>query len=68
MIENINITTNLSAAQDVLYSNQNIALQAEFKLSLNAYLSDLLYSPVHSLADVVAFNNAHPVEVSVKAS
>ncbi|KAF2932864.1 probable amidase At4g34880 [Oryza sativa Japonica Group] len=62
VIENINITTNLSAAQDVLYSNENIALQAEFKLSLNAYLSDLLYSPVHSLADVVAFNNAHPVE------
>lgn len=68
MIENINITTNLSAAQDVLYSNENIALQAEFKLSLNAYLSDLLYSPVHSLADVVAFNNAHPVEVRIKAS
>ncbi|KAI8533142.1 hypothetical protein RHMOL_Rhmol11G0273100 [Rhododendron molle] len=33
-----------------------IALHAEFKLSLNAYLKDLVSSPVRSLADVIAFN------------
>uniref|UniRef100_A0A0A9CMU9 Amidase domain-containing protein n=1 Tax=Arundo donax TaxID=35708 RepID=A0A0A9CMU9_ARUDO len=37
-------------------------MTAEFKLSINAYLSDLLYSPVRSLAQVIAFNNAHPKE------
>jgi amidase len=41
-----------------------LLMKAEFKLSLNAYLSDLLRSPVRSLADVIAFNNAHPVEVT----
>lgn len=40
------------------------ALLAEFKLNLNNYLSDLSYSPVRSLAEIIAFNNAHPVEVS----
>ncbi|KAM0898323.1 hypothetical protein ACQ4PT_022006 [Festuca glaucescens] len=43
-------------------NGQQIALPAELKLSLNAYLSDLAYSPVRSLAEVIAFNNAHPVE------
>ncbi|KAJ1389200.1 Amidase signature domain [Sesbania bispinosa] len=37
-----------------------IALDFEFKLSLNAYLKDLVVSPVRSLADVIAFNNKHP--------
>ncbi|XP_073362824.1 probable amidase At4g34880 [Aegilops tauschii subsp. strangulata] len=37
-------------------------MQAEFKLSLNAYLADLVSSPVRSLAQVIAFNNAHPIE------
>ncbi|KAF0892415.1 hypothetical protein E2562_015477 [Oryza meyeriana var. granulata] len=62
MIQNIDIATNLSAVLDDLYTNENIAMHAEFKLSLNDYLSDLLYTPVHSLADVIVFNNAHPVE------
>jgi amidase len=44
--------------------NQEILLMAaEFKISINAYLSGLLYSPVRSLAQVIAFNEAHPVEV-----
>ncbi|CAI9275709.1 unnamed protein product [Lactuca saligna] len=33
-----------------------IALFAEFKISLNAYLKELVASPVRSLADVIAFN------------
>ncbi|MCH99990.1 amidase C869.01-like protein, partial [Trifolium medium] len=40
--------------------SESIALNFEFKLSLNAYLKDLITSPVESLADVIAFNNKHP--------
>lgn len=65
LIQNIDIA-NLSVIVDVLNNGEQIALPAEFKLSLNAYLSDLLYSPVRSLADVIAFNNAHPVEERLK--
>ncbi|KAH7518456.1 hypothetical protein FEM48_Zijuj09G0173500 [Ziziphus jujuba var. spinosa] len=36
---------------------ENTALSAEFKISLNAYLKELVTSPVRSLADVIAFNN-----------
>jgi amidase len=62
VIEYLDIA-NLSDILDTLNNGQQIALPAELKLSLNAYLSDLSYSPVRSLAEVIAFNNAHPVEV-----
>lgn len=68
VIENIDIAKNLTEVQNVLFSNEHIAMIAELKLSLNAYLSDLLYSPVRSLADVIAFNKAHPVEVCMEAT
>ena len=60
MIKNLDIATNFTdlAEQEILL------MAAEFKLSINAYLSDLLYSPVRSLAQVIAFNEAHPVEVN----
>ncbi|KQJ81460.1 probable amidase At4g34880 [Brachypodium distachyon] len=61
LIENLDIE-NLSVILDPLNNGQQVALAAEFKLSLNAYLSDLSYSPVRSLAEIIAFNNAHPVE------
>lgn len=35
---------------------QDIALSAEFKMDLNAYLKNLVYTQVRSLADVIAFN------------
>jgi amidase len=37
-------------------SGEAIASLAEFKLAINAYLKDLVVSPVRSLADVIAFN------------
>jgi amidase len=37
-------------------SSENILLLAEFKISLNAYLSELVASPIRSLADAIAFN------------
>ena len=64
MIEKLDVAANLSALLDEIGSNEAIAMQAEFKLSINAYLADLVHSPVHSLADIIAFNNKHPVEVS----
>ncbi|KAH7852022.1 hypothetical protein Vadar_019598 [Vaccinium darrowii] len=41
-------------------SGEAVAAFAEFKLSLHAYLSDLVASPVRSLADVIAFNQKNP--------
>ncbi|RVW38602.1 putative amidase C869.01 [Vitis vinifera] len=38
-------------------SGEYAALEAEFKISLNAYLKELVASPVRTLADVIAFNN-----------
>ena len=66
VIENLDVAANFTALLVDIASNEGIAMQAEFKLSLNAYLADLLYSPVHSLADIIAFNNAHPIQVSVQ--
>ncbi|MED6186531.1 hypothetical protein PIB30_118837 [Stylosanthes scabra] len=39
--------------------SRDIALKIEFKQALNAYLQDLVDSPVRSLADVIAFNKKH---------
>ena len=66
VIENLVIAANLTALLADIASNEGIAMQAEFKLSINAYLADLVSSPVHSLADIIAFNNAHPIQVSVQ--
>ncbi|KAL6653054.1 hypothetical protein ACP70R_011979 [Stipagrostis hirtigluma subsp. patula] len=65
VIENLEIA-NLDAIQNATISGELVALAAEFKLSLNAYLSDLSRSPVRSLADIIAFNNAHPDEEMLK--
>ncbi|MQL76417.1 hypothetical protein Taro_008786 [Colocasia esculenta] len=53
---------NASIILDPIKSGEAVALLAEFKLSLNAYLSELPSSPVRSLADVIDFNNKHSVE------
>ncbi|BAS87975.1 Os04g0182900 [Oryza sativa Japonica Group] len=65
VIENLEIA-NLSVIFDGTKSGLLTALLAEFKLNLNNYLSDLSYSPVRSLAEIIAFNNAHPVEEELK--
>ncbi|KAJ8767582.1 hypothetical protein K2173_017926 [Erythroxylum novogranatense] len=49
-IADINFTLNSIA------SGEDIALLAEFKISLNAYLDELINSPVRTLADTIAFN------------
>nr|XP_043640083.1 probable amidase At4g34880 [Erigeron canadensis] len=39
-----------------MLSGETIALLFEFKIALNAYLKELVASPVRSLADVISFN------------
>lgn len=48
-----------------MHGGEEIALRAELKLSLNAYLKDLVTSPVRSLADVIAFNEKFSDLVSI---
>jgi amidase len=57
VIKDIEMATNLAD----LDTQEKILMSAEFKSSLNAYLSHLLHSSVRSLAEVIAFNNSHPV-------
>lgn len=41
---------------------EHTVLTFEFKADLNAYLAELTSSAVHTLADVIAFNNVHAEE------
>ncbi|KAJ1270220.1 hypothetical protein BS78_06G037300 [Paspalum vaginatum] len=65
VIENLDIA-NLSVSQNITRSGFLAAAPAEFKFYLNNYLSNLSYSPVRSLAEIIAFNNDHPVEEKLK--
>lgn len=60
LVDNV---ANISTLLDDDVSAEQIAIEAEFKVALNAYLSELKVSPVRSLADVIAFNNKFPDEV-----
>jgi amidase len=62
-MDNLDIA-NLAIIQNSTKSGLLTALLAEFKINLNKHLLGLSHSPVRSLADVIAFNDAHPVEVS----
>ncbi|PWA55159.1 amidase family protein [Artemisia annua] len=57
LIENLEIT-NINYIYS-LFNGEDIAMSAEFKIALNAYLKDLVASPLRSLADVIAFNNKY---------
>ncbi|KAH0451822.1 hypothetical protein IEQ34_019121 [Dendrobium chrysotoxum] len=65
LVDNIELK-NVEIMQNITASGEATVLLAEFKLSLNAYLKDLVSSPVRSLADVIAFNNQHPIEERMK--
>uniref|UniRef100_A0A0E0M5K9 Amidase domain-containing protein n=1 Tax=Oryza punctata TaxID=4537 RepID=A0A0E0M5K9_ORYPU len=53
---------NMNIINDAVQSGERALMLAEFKLSLNSYLSELATSPVRSLSDIIDFNNKHPVE------
>ncbi|CAL0306343.1 unnamed protein product [Lupinus luteus] len=59
LIDNLKID---NIAEILSSISEGIALNFEFKLSLNAYLKDLVASPVRNLADVIAFNKKHAKE------
>ncbi|OMO92849.1 Amidase [Corchorus olitorius] len=59
VVDNLEIA-NIDAILNVMTSGEAVASIAEFKLSLNAYLKDLVASPVRSLADIIAFNLKFP--------
>ncbi|GAB2291977.1 hypothetical protein Dimus_026226 [Dionaea muscipula] len=59
-LEIANIGTILNGASELT------ALEAEFKISLNSYLKDLVVSPLRSLADVIAFNDRYSSEEKIK--
>ena len=51
-----------TARQIFTSESEDTVLLFEFKLDLDAYLAELLESPVRNLADIIAFNNAHAEE------
>ncbi|KAL1323361.1 hypothetical protein HN51_033701 [Arachis hypogaea] len=56
LVDNLNMDNINELSYD---QSESIALDIEFKLALNAYLKDLVASPVRSLANVIAFNKKH---------
>jgi hypothetical protein len=63
VVDNLEVE-NLSIVLDPTQSGEMITLLSEFKLSINKYLQELIYSPVRSLAEIIEFNINHPVLVS----
>ncbi|RDY07434.1 hypothetical protein CR513_08460, partial [Mucuna pruriens] len=59
VVDNLEIE-NLSIVLNPIESGEMKALLAEFKLSINEYLQELVYSPVRSLAEIIEFNINHP--------
>ena len=55
MIDNLEIA-NIDVILNLTLSGEAVASLAEFKLAINDYLTDLVVSPVRSLADIIAFN------------
>ncbi len=54
---------NIPTTEQMAFSNTEMTvLLYEFKANLNAYLATLTETPVRSLADVIAFNEAHANE------
>lgn len=54
---------NIGTILDFSRNGELAALPAEFKLSLNEYLSELSYSPVRSLLEIIEFDDKHRLEV-----
>ncbi|KAI3446224.1 hypothetical protein Pfo_002889 [Paulownia fortunei] len=55
LVDNLEIA-NIDTILNSTLSGEATALLAEFKISLNAYMKELVASSVRSLADVIAFN------------
>lgn len=62
-MDNLEIA-DIDIIMDPSQSGELIALLAEFKLSINDYLAELINSTVKSLSDIIAFNLNNTVLVS----
>jgi amidase len=60
LVDNLEIPS-MNVINDAV--GERALMLAEFKLSLNSYLSELATTPVKSLSDIIEFNDKHPVEV-----
>lgn len=65
LLDNLEIA-NISTILNFATSGEATALLAEFKISLNAYLKELVSSQVRTLADIIAFNQQFADLVSVQ--
>ncbi|KAK8955412.1 Fatty acid amide hydrolase [Platanthera guangdongensis] len=65
LLDNLEIA-NASLILDSDNSGEEVAVLAEFKLAVNAYLSELVTSPVRSLSDLIAFNNEHKIQEKIE--
>lgn len=61
LVDNLEIPS-MNVINDAVQSGERALMLAEFKLSLNSYLSELAISPVRSLSEIIDFNNKHPIE------
>ncbi|KAI5020544.1 hypothetical protein ZWY2020_045432 [Hordeum vulgare] len=61
LVDNLEIPC-MKIINNAVQSGERALMLAEFKLSLNSYLSELAISPVRSLSDIIDFNNKNPVE------
>ncbi|CAN6299797.1 unnamed protein product [Urochloa humidicola] len=61
LVDNL-VIPSMNVINDAVQSGERALMLAEFKLSLNFYLSELATSPVRSLSDIIDFNNKHPIE------
>ncbi|KAJ7982153.1 Amidase family protein [Quillaja saponaria] len=55
LVDNL-VIPNMNTILNFILSGEKLALLAEFKIALNAYLGNLTSSPVKSLLDVINFN------------
>ncbi|KAF5443814.1 hypothetical protein F2P56_036340 [Juglans regia] len=60
IVDNLEIA-NIDIIMNRYISGELVLLLAEFKLSINTYLEELLNSTVRSLSDIIAFNSNHPI-------
>ncbi|RLM52966.1 hypothetical protein C2845_PMPSC055385 [Panicum miliaceum] len=61
LVDNLEIPS-MNVINDAMQSGERALMLAEFKLSLNSYLSELATSPVRSLSDIIDFNIKDPIE------
>ncbi|KAH0632113.1 hypothetical protein KY290_003318 [Solanum tuberosum] len=55
LVDNLSIP-HIEEIMDSNHSGEALVMMVEFKSSINAYLKELITSPVRSLADIIAFN------------